>query len=115
MPTDKVLQGMRLAPNSYVLIVILITGIAIAPLCEELYIRGFLYNALKTRFPMLIAVLLQAAIFALLHFRRRLLVGLSIFLMSIPFALIYERRKTLLSPIFLHGVLNAYSCIPIVI
>ena len=37
MPTDKVLQGMKLAPNSYVLIVILITGIAIAPLCEELY------------------------------------------------------------------------------
>ncbi len=114
MPTDKIMQGIKLAPNSYVLIVILITGIAIAPICEELYIRGFLYNALKTRLPVLIAVLLQAAIFAILHFRS-LLVGVFIFLMSIPLALIYERRKTLLSPIFLHGVLNTCLCIPIVI
>lgn len=114
MPTDKIVQGMKLAPNSYVLIVILITGIAIAPLCEELYVRGFLYNALKTRFPMLIAVLLQAVIFAFLHFRS-LLVGCFIFLISIPLALIYERRKTLLSPIFLHGALNAFVFIPIMI
>ena len=114
MPTDRVLQGLRLASNSYVSIVALITAIAIAPLCEELYVRGFLYNALKTRFPMLIAVLLQAMIFAFLHFRS-LLVGLLILLMSIPLALIYEKRKTLLSPIFLHGVLNAYFCVPILI
>jgi membrane protease YdiL (CAAX protease family) len=114
MPTDTIMQGMKLAPNSYVLIVILITGIAIAPICEELYAKGFLYNAFKTRFPVLIAVLLQAAIFAILHFRS-LLVGVFIFLVSILSALIYERRKTLLSPIFLHGVLNAYFFIPIVI
>ena len=63
---------------------------------------------------MLIAVLLQAAIFAFLHFRS-LSVGLLIFLMSIPLALIYERRKTLLSPIFLHGLLNAFIGIPILI
>jgi len=114
MPTSKIMQWAKFAPNSYVLIVILITGIAIAPFCEELYFRGFLYNALKTRFPVLIAVLLQAAIFGLLHFRS-LLVGLLIFLMGIPFALIYERRKTLLAPIFVHGVLNIIIFIPIVI
>jgi membrane protease YdiL (CAAX protease family) len=114
MPTSVIEQWAKLAPNSYIVIVLLITGIAVAPLCEELYVRGFLYNALKTRVPMFIAVLLQAAIFAFLHFRS-LLVAIFIFLMSIPLALIYERRKTLLSPIFLHGVLNAFFCIPIVI
>ena len=115
MPTSRIMHWMEVAPNSYIFIVLLIINIiAVAPFCEELYVRGFLYNAFKTRFPMLIAVLLQAAIFAILHFRS-LLVGLFIFLMSIPLVLIYERRKTLLSPIFLHGVLNAYYLIPIAI
>ncbi|MHC4721796.1 MAG: CPBP family glutamic-type intramembrane protease, partial [Planctomycetota bacterium] len=114
MPTSVIVQWAKIAPNSYILIALLIMSIVVTPLCEELYVRGFLYNALKTRFPVLIAVLLQAAIFAFLHFRS-LLVGVFIFLMSIPLALIYERRKTLLSPIFLHGVLNAYSCIPLAI
>jgi len=114
MPPSVIVQWMNFAPNSYILIALIITCIAVAPICEELYVRGFLYNALKTRFPVLISVLLQAAIFAFLHFRS-LLVGVFIFLVSIPLALIYEKRKTLLSPIFLHGVINAYFCIPLVI
>ena len=69
MPVDNVTRGIGFASNSYVLIVTIIAAIAIAPLCEELYVRGFLYNALKTRFPFLVAVLLQAAVFAFLHFR----------------------------------------------
>jgi membrane protease YdiL (CAAX protease family) len=111
MPVDKVYQSLNQVSNSYWAIAAIVTGIAIAPFCEELYVRGFLYNAIKTRVPIVVAILLQAIIFSVLHFRNYLMV----FFLSIALAWLYERRKTLWAPIFFHGIMNTYAMLPIAI
>ncbi|MHC4741188.1 MAG: CPBP family glutamic-type intramembrane protease [Planctomycetota bacterium] len=111
MPADRAYQGLKQASFSYVAIVTILSGVLLAPFFEELYVRGFLYNALKTRLPLAVAVLLQAAVFAILHFRNVVV----IFFLGIALALLYEKRKTLWSPIFLHGLLNAFSLVPLAI
>jgi membrane protease YdiL (CAAX protease family) len=50
-------------PNSLVLILLLFFGFTISPIIEELFYRGFLYNALKTKTSILIATILQSAFF----------------------------------------------------
>lgn len=80
----------------------------LAPLVEEIFFRGVIYNALRRRFPLIAAVVVQAVFFGLLH-----PLGVANFVgittIAIVLALLYERRRTLLTPILLHGTVNALS------
>lgn len=75
------------------------------PIIEEVFFRGFLYNALKSRMPIVVAVILQSIVFTYGHPYNSLEL-IRIFLIGIAFAIIYEKRKNLLSPIFVHGIMN---------
>jgi uncharacterized protein len=93
-------------PEPYHAIALLILGIVGAPLAEEVFYRGMLYNALRKRMHFLIAALIQAALFALSHpfgFAERLAIGIIGFCL----ALLYHWRKTLVSPILFHALNNA--------
>lgn len=100
--------------NSWQLIILLILGFTITPVIEELFFRGFLYNALKTRTSLSIATIIQAAIFTFYH-QYDLLASLTVFLLGIALAIIYEKRKNLLAPIFVHGLSNALIMIPLLV
>jgi membrane protease YdiL (CAAX protease family) len=112
--TPGVWQWATYAPNSILLVIVLILAFTLGPVVEEIFFRGFLYNGLKTRFPALIAASFQAVIFSAIH-GYELLNSVLIFLLGIALAIVYEKRQTLLSPIFVHGMINAIWAIPLLI
>lgn len=101
-------------PNSFFSLFILFFGFTLGPVCEEVFFRGFLYNALKTRVSTVGATLTQAAFFGFLHYSNLWNV-FTAFLLGIALAIVYEKRKSLLSPIFVHGITNAMFFIPLFI
>lgn len=93
--------------NTTVLSIILLYISIWGPIIEEIFFRGFLYNSLKTHFPVWIAIIFQAIFFSIIHDPNDFLRLFSTFLAGIALALIYEYRGTLLSPIFVHIILNS--------
>lgn len=110
----EVLKWLAYAPSSILLFISIFFAFTLIPLCEEIFFRGFLYNALKTRVPVLFATLFQAIFFAALH-PYDLLNRFVMLLMGIALVIAYEKRKNLLSPVIVHGLMNAVFCIPILV
>ncbi|HEV3165761.1 MAG TPA: CPBP family intramembrane glutamic endopeptidase, partial [Isosphaeraceae bacterium] len=78
-----------------------------APIAEEVYFRGMLYNALRQRLNFVVAALLQAVVFGLAHYLYGLAFSAGIALGGLALAAVYEWRRTLLAPVLLHASLNA--------
>jgi membrane protease YdiL (CAAX protease family) len=82
-------------------------GSVVAPLCEEIVFRGFLFNALQVRFGMLPALLVANGIFSAVH-------GygwdgaVSVFLDGVFFSLLYRLSGSLAAAVACHGLLNFY-------
>ncbi|MDP9383468.1 MAG: CPBP family intramembrane metalloprotease [Chloroflexota bacterium] len=76
----------------------------VAPLVEELVFRGLLYRYLRGRMSMWPAVLLSAALFAVAHVYR--VIMLPLFIAGIALALLAERYKSILPTILLHALFN---------
>jgi membrane protease YdiL (CAAX protease family) len=102
------------APNSVILLFILVFAFTLAPVIEEIFYRGFLYGALKTRFSVPVAMTIQALVFALWH-RYDFLNTFCVFLIGIALAIVYEKRKSLYSPIFVHAIKNAMFAVFLII
>jgi membrane protease YdiL (CAAX protease family) len=84
---------------------IALLGILLAPLGEEFFFRGMLYNKLRQSLPIAVAAVLQGALFGLLHpfglSQSFIIAGIGLAL-----ALVYEWRKTLVAPVLLHSSIN---------
>lgn len=61
LPIDQMFQS---ATDAYVM---MIFGVAVAPLMEELFFRGFLYPVLVRRIGVVASIIVTAALFALIH------------------------------------------------
>jgi membrane protease YdiL (CAAX protease family) len=94
------------------LIPLIILAVFVAPVVEEVFFRGFLYNALRSVFAPWIAILLQASLFGLGHIYEPLGV-VGTFVIGILLALIYEWRKTLMTNMFVHGMYNGIGMLAI--
>ena len=95
------------APSSLYSAAIIVSMFTLAPVAEEFFFRGFLYSALRSRFSLLWAALVQAVIFCIPH-GENLFGSLVIFALGVAFAVLYERRRNLLSPILLHAIKTAW-------
>ncbi|MBW1780963.1 MAG: CPBP family intramembrane metalloprotease [Deltaproteobacteria bacterium] len=93
------------APLNQYFIFFLFLAFAVIPVIEEVFFRGFLYNAFKTYMPIALAAVLQAIVFALVH-PYDLMNRLCTFLTAIGLVIVYERRKSLVSPILVHCMIN---------
>jgi uncharacterized protein len=101
-------------PNNILFLLFLFFGFTLSPVCEEVFFRGFLYNALKTRTSVVLATLIQGALFGILHYPD-LLNAFAIFLLGIALSIVYEKRKSLISVILVHAMKNAIVLIPVLI
>jgi membrane protease YdiL (CAAX protease family) len=101
-------------PNSLLSLLLILAGFTAVPVLEEIYFRGFLYNALKTRHSIFFASALQAIVFAAAH-GAGLIVGVLYFLAGIVLAAVYELKKDLTFPVLVHGFINSISLIPLLI
>src|SRR5262249_32721312 len=85
-------------------------AVTLAPFAEETFYRGFLYNALRQRVHPILAALIQAVVFGYVHpFGLANSVGIG--MAALALALVYEWRKTLLTPILVHAAMNAVGMV----
>jgi len=109
---------LRGAPGGALVYWFLIPAFTIGPVAEEFFFRGFLYNALRQRFPLVVAIVLQAVAFALVHWSAPFIRGADVVLvcgMAVALALVYEWRTTLLAPVALHAWYNFAFCGPVIV
>jgi membrane protease YdiL (CAAX protease family) len=93
------------SPSGSVLLIIGISVIVLAPLAEEAFFRGFLFQGIRKWARPGIAIVLSAAIFGVLHLIP--LIMLPIFGLGVLLAAIVEARGSLVPSIFAHATFNA--------
>jgi uncharacterized protein len=109
-PSEQLPSGLEDADQNVLLAVA--TGmllIVVAPLAEEVFFRGFLYQAFRNSFGVLPGALLSALIFGAIHLEFFKLVQLAI--LGVILALLFEKTRSLWSPIILHAVNNTLAYI----
>ena len=91
-------------------LIFVLVAVTLGPLAEETFYRGFLFNALRQRIHPILAALIQAAVFGYAHpFGLANSVGIGV--AAVALAVVYEWRKTLLTPILVHAAMNAVGMV----
>jgi membrane protease YdiL (CAAX protease family) len=85
---------------------LLLAGV-FAPVCEELYFRGFVYPVLRHRFGVPVAVLITSCLFAAIHFDLARFFFLAV--LGALLAIICEKTRSLLPAIAAHSAYNLAS------
>jgi membrane protease YdiL (CAAX protease family) len=109
-PSEQLPNGLEDADQNVLLAIA--TGmllIVVAPFAEEIFFRGFLYQAFRNSFGVLPGALLSALIFGAIHLEFFKLVQLAI--LGVILALLFEKTRSLWSPIILHAVNNTLAYI----
>jgi uncharacterized protein len=86
--------------------------VCVAPFAEEFFFRGFFYGALRTRFSVIVAALIDGLVFGFIHFEGGedgLLIVPPLAVLGIVFCLVYERTRSLYPVIALHSINNAIA------
>lgn len=84
-----------------------VMAVGVAPTCEELYFRGFVFQGLRRWSRFAWAGLASGAMFAFVHVEP--IRFFSLWLTGLLFAAMFERRKTLVANICAHTVLNVVA------
>ncbi|HHX62279.1 MAG TPA: CPBP family intramembrane metalloprotease [Epulopiscium sp.] len=79
----------------------------IAPISEEFIFRGVIFNKGKKVLPFMLANILQALLFGIMH--GNIVQGTYAFALGIVMGILYERRQSILAPIALHMVINLFG------
>jgi membrane protease YdiL (CAAX protease family) len=91
------------------LVLALLAAAVVAPICEELFFRGMLYRYLLRRWPVWLAVVVAATIFAILHFIP-ILIPVFLFL-GLILTIQYEVTGSLTNSMMLHAAGNAVTTV----
>ena len=87
--------------------------IAVAPVVEEVFFRGFFYRALRSRFPIAAAAAIDGVLFGLIHYNFEGANGLLILpplaLLGFIFCLVYEKTGSLYPVIGMHAFNNSLA------
>ncbi len=77
----------------------------LAPACEEPLFRGFLYQSMRSRYGILISMIVSALLFAVLHLDPGGM--LPLFCLGFVFAYTFERTQSLIPSLVAHGLWNS--------
>jgi uncharacterized protein len=86
--------------------------ICIAPFAEEFFFRGFFYGALRTRFSVAAAAIIDGLVFGLIHFEGGtdgLLIVPPLAVLGVVFCLVYEQTRSLYPVVALHSINNSIA------
>ena len=84
-----------------------IVGAVFAPLVEEIFFRGFLFQGFRARYGWTTAMLLSAAVFAVAHLD--FVVLIPTFILGCLLAYVYHRSNSIWPSIILHFLVNSSS------
>lgn len=85
--------------------------VIVAPICEELVYRGFLFRYLNERLPIGLAIAIPSALFALMHVN--LYSFAPLFILGAILSIVYKISGNLISSITLHGLFNLVNLLMI--
>jgi len=88
---------------------IILLAVVVAPVTEELAFRGYLYGVIKRYLGAIPALVLSGILFALIHLNLPSFFPLLV--LASVFALAYELSGSLLVPMTMHALFNAFSLI----
>jgi uncharacterized protein len=87
--------------------------VCVAPVAEEFFFRGFFYRALRSRYSVLAAALIDGFLFGVIHYdfsgAEALLIVPPLGVLGFIFCLVYERTGTIYPVIALHALNNAIA------
>jgi len=81
--------------------------VVLAPLCEEIIFRGWLYGKLRFRMPALPAILIVSVLFGIMHGQWN--VGVTVFAMSLGMCVLREFTGTIWAGVLLHMIKNGIA------
>ena len=84
---------------------LLLAGIVVAPIVEELFFRGFVYAGLAERYSWRKAAVISSALFALVHLQP--LAVVPVFILGYIFAYLYRRSGSIWPAVLMHVSTNA--------
>ena len=104
---QEIVEDLGADQSTLLLVVGALLVIAVAPVCEELFFRGFVFRVLRLRMSFWIAAAIDGLLFGLVH-------GAFVILPILAFlgavlCWVYERSGTLFVPIALHALNNAIA------
>jgi membrane protease YdiL (CAAX protease family) len=86
---------------------LLISGVIVAPVVEEVFFRGFVFAGLRTRYRWRKAAVISSLLFALVHLQPAAVVP--VFLLGYVFAYLYYRSNSIWPPILMHITTNGMA------
>src|SRR4051794_18039938 len=107
---QKVVEDLGADTNTLLLVAGALVVIVVAPICEEIFFRGFLYRVLRLRMTFWLAALIDGLLFGLVHASSTSLAALPILaFLGLVFCYVYERTGTLFATIAMHALNNTIS------
>jgi membrane protease YdiL (CAAX protease family) len=112
-PHDKqpLLTDIKSESDTLLIVGFAVLAIVCAPIAEEFFFRGFFYRALRSRFSVVVAAVMDGVLFGLIHYDGSdSLVSLPVLAtLGVVFCLVYEKTGTLYSTIALHSLNNTLA------
>jgi len=108
-PCDKLPDDLGIHDSVALAVLAGVFVIGIAPVAEEFFFRGFLFQAFRESWGVWIAAPASGLVFGLAHFEASKLVPLAI--LGTALALVFHRTRSLLPCILLHGLNNTIAFI----
>lgn len=102
----------RVRGDAVAIALVVVVVVLFAPVVEELFYRGMLFRILSARLPVPWVVVVQAAVFATLHFQ--LLQWPGLFVFGLVAGTLRARSGSLGAPIAAHAAFNAVTVVAIV-
>ena len=88
-------------------------AVFLAPVCEEVYFRGFLFQGLRGRLRFVWAAATSGSFFAFVHVEPIRFFGLAV--MGVILAAVFERRRTLVSSMTAHATVNIVAVLLLIL
>lgn len=85
----------------------LVSIVVLAPISEEISVRGFAYTSLKRRYGKMTAIIVSSLIFTIMHFN--LSSAVQLFVMSVGLTILFEYSASLIPVIIAHSIINFLS------
>lgn len=106
---DKYAEVMEMIVGGSSIIMIIITTSIVAPLFEEIIVRGIIFNDFKKAVPLWLAIIIQALAFGVMH--GNIIQGTYAFIIGVVFGLVYYKYKSIWIPIGMHFTFNTISLV----
>jgi membrane protease YdiL (CAAX protease family) len=86
---------------------LMLAGVVVAPVVEEIFFRGFVFAGLRTRYEWKKAAAISSALFAVIHLQLTSIIP--IFILGYIFAYLYHRSNSIWPGIVMHVSTNALA------